>query len=1301
MFRKKDSKNNIAYDAKKSELSVNPSIIPLDLKSPSQKTSNYLSRSFLQMFDQSKSNVIYDIQKKQTRSEKEIEVLYIFLSELKFFHRFFHDLVGDNYQMIRSMLKEVTYEEYPKNTIIFQEYEPSNNKMYVIIQGKVCVYKADKKNTAFGADYEIFNKRLNEKKMHDNQSQKFNAEDIIRQRLQNKTNEMLKSSFGNSPAKTKVDKTKLKNEKNFCNSITKKNTFQFEDNSKAVNSGLARHPRDLFQLILGNKNYFCESSPKDNQSDRVAKSLVAVANKKHNTLYNPDVFAKKTGQESLMKKGRNSLKRQTTENVAETLEHHNLLSNDLEKSESSEKKNNNKSSYKKFDFKMTTPSKPKRQNQVNPKIHQSNGKKTKKSSSDLLYEESEISQSNSVMVDESVYQEEEVAEEQEEIFDDFSESEFENMLVEKFGPIIYMLKTGEMFGEVALLKKNPRNATIIVSEDVKLMTQKKEQFDIIKQFFAKDLQIKKDIIFRCLPKIREVNADNYIRDIQENLNRRLEIKGHILSCQDIIGDEIHFLVSGTCKVQYRLQNDSIIHICEVGSGTIIGEECQFGENTCGYTVIVSSSEAEIFNLSRKFCSKQIPLSSLEYLKDGFEKKDKARMQFIEQMIYQSNVPSMISAVNPEIYIKQNLMRVNLRKSTNKIKTDCQDLSCKQKAEVCENKSNSEIKSMLDKYLSYNKSGKGQRLSINSEFNEKYIDNSIISNNNPNEKFETTFQSDKKPFALNEKPKIELQSKDNTDYLNHSNKMLKSRNSYKNRSKPIQSVIIPPNDLQTDKETFERNNSADKKFAIFDTIAEIDQKQTNLQNDTGYLSQIQNNNESKNLNHLKPSADLDVKYIFNEHLRSPILRGKGPKDVKAFQIDPKKIRADYTEKCKKNRPVLGEVLLRGALNFVNSFEPSYSKEFLGSDTKNSSQLIKNHAYTCLSEKNSNMPFGSTTEQNSIINDKKLLYARKLNLTNIESSQVDLSKDRYITERSQKESDNPSSVDKLKYEFPNQSDFNQTTEMIIYPSEDSAMNGLPTFKHVFPKITKRKAFNEEDLKINSVCIINKDLNQSPTKKNEDNKIGCNLSLFEKSHNELFENSKSLINTYQERTSISDQDYINTKGLDSLSNNKLKNWQTKGNTLKKPLGNKSMSTAQKIQQNKVQYNEDLKEKYSILKKKIDNNDILSPTTTVNTFLQDPNSLLTSFKLKSHSRKTSNCMNDNNLNTTNVKLTPQNLTKEINCNLSNNSKNLNHLEGWFTDRHTIKTTSNQNKKLGIVKFKRKTREKELLNGKGYITSR
>ena len=99
---------------------------------------------------------IIKILKKDGRTEKDNDSLYQYCQRLYFFKNFVTEYMGDgNESMVKKMISEVTFEEYPKNQIIFEEMEVSNDKMYVIISGTANVHKRPKTNV-FENDFDKF-----------------------------------------------------------------------------------------------------------------------------------------------------------------------------------------------------------------------------------------------------------------------------------------------------------------------------------------------------------------------------------------------------------------------------------------------------------------------------------------------------------------------------------------------------------------------------------------------------------------------------------------------------------------------------------------------------------------------------------------------------------------------------------------------------------------------------------------------------------------------------------------------------------------------------------------------------------------------------------------------------------------------------------------------------------------------------------------------------------------------------------------------------------------------------------------
>jgi hypothetical protein len=67
--------------------------------------------------------------------------------------------------------------------------------------------------------------------------------------------------------------------------------------------------------------------------------------------------------------------------------------------------------------------------------------------------------------------------------------------------------------------------------------------------------------------------------------------------------------------------------------------------------------------------KNIPLASLEFLKECYDKKEKNRMGIMQNLVCRSNIPDITESVNTKLYIKQSMMGVKRRRDCNTSRRD--------------------------------------------------------------------------------------------------------------------------------------------------------------------------------------------------------------------------------------------------------------------------------------------------------------------------------------------------------------------------------------------------------------------------------------------------------------------------------------------------------------------------------------------------------------------------------------------------------------------------------------------------------
>lgn len=80
----------------------------------------------------------------------------------------------------------------------------------------------------------------------------------------------------------------------------------------------------------------------------------------------------------------------------------------------------------------------------------------------------------------------------------------------QIGDLVATIEEGSMFGEVALVSDNPRNASIFLMEDSEFMTLRQEEFDIIKKLYNKEFSLRRKFFYNIFPLLEFVKDDKKI-----------------------------------------------------------------------------------------------------------------------------------------------------------------------------------------------------------------------------------------------------------------------------------------------------------------------------------------------------------------------------------------------------------------------------------------------------------------------------------------------------------------------------------------------------------------------------------------------------------------------------------------------------------------------------------------------------------------------------------------------------------------------------------------------------------------------
>jgi CRP-like cAMP-binding protein len=535
-------------------------------QSPRAQSERDQNRHDLQKESHSK---IVKLLRKHERNENDNLALYDYLRNLYFFKHFVTQYMDDgNETMIRKMVSEVEMEEFPADTVIFQEGHQSNDKMYVIITGTVGVYKQKKENL-FAGDFDKFTKKVPVAFALGVHFGIPGFRDFV---------------GGVSPSKV--------------GSPTKSgNPSKIMSPTKSGNPSRTMSPTKPGKYGVFRKQFFSKSPILE--SCNVNQSMVTLPTPTSRPNTNPQPLSPRGTPTPPVPQDDIPLSPSRSPHLTIPKVTLNQLNSSLNNSTSRSPQSNI------IDSPRTPPKQkiliPEKNSLLKP-IRMQPGNPMVSKSVDLP-DDSNVSPDLSNCINE---------------VDSMEDSMYQPMDFKRFGEKVVDLKTGKMFGELALMKSAARNATIIAHENCQLLTLRKSQFDMIKNLYSSEMIFKKEFILQLLPTLMEISSDKYVNEILENLSNVGHLKGYTLTRQGCPGEEIFLVKSGTCKVSLALASGEYMEICEVGPGSIIGEEAIFDpDGRYKFTTVVSCKEAQFLVLRKKFCMKSIPYSSLDYLKRGF------------------------------------------------------------------------------------------------------------------------------------------------------------------------------------------------------------------------------------------------------------------------------------------------------------------------------------------------------------------------------------------------------------------------------------------------------------------------------------------------------------------------------------------------------------------------------------------------------------------------------------------------------------------------------------------------------------
>ncbi len=183
----------------------------------------------------------------------------------------------------------------------------------------------------------------------------------------------------------------------------------------------------------------------------------------------------------------------------------------------------------------------------------------------------------------------------------------------QYGRLIAKLGYGEIFGQIALQRNEPRNASIMALEDISLMVIHRQEFDYIKIYYSYEFNERKAFISSAIPQIDTLKdiktLTRFLQYFEQVIFSRVAVddKDTVITRENSEGKKIYLLKEGQCSVEKRMRietrkddpREKNINLCLIQQGAVIGEECIAPESKYHYTVVVKSNKAVCFILRKQ------------------------------------------------------------------------------------------------------------------------------------------------------------------------------------------------------------------------------------------------------------------------------------------------------------------------------------------------------------------------------------------------------------------------------------------------------------------------------------------------------------------------------------------------------------------------------------------------------------------------------------------------------------------------------------------------------------------------------
>lgn len=226
--------------------------------------------------------------------------------------------------------------------------------------------------------------------------------------------------------------------------------------------------------------------------------------------------------------------------------------------------------------------------------------------------------------------------------------EFENFIQKKYGKILRIMKTGEGFGEQALLRNVKRTASIIAKTECELLMIEKEDFTCILEEYKQAYHHKEILLHDVFPFIRkEIHSSKQIEGLIFSFSKENFVKGTILTSEEKLNetpklfviDEGEFLVEKNIVINGKKIEKARISV--IGNKSVVGEEILF-DSQYYYNVTCITMNGSGFVISRNNILKNCPKLLIDNIKKNWEEKKNIRTEIYQDCLISINEKNKIT-----------------------------------------------------------------------------------------------------------------------------------------------------------------------------------------------------------------------------------------------------------------------------------------------------------------------------------------------------------------------------------------------------------------------------------------------------------------------------------------------------------------------------------------------------------------------------------------------------------------------------------------------------------------------------------